>query len=53
MAIEQKERYIIQMKDGAGATILAESFSECIRLFGEENIEMMKKLDYEEPSEEE
>lgn len=52
MAIEQKERYVIEMKDGAGATILAKSFMECIQLFGEENILKMEKLDYEEPGEE-
>lgn len=52
MAIEQKERYIVTMKDGEGATVLAESFAECIQLFGEENIQKMEKLDYEEPSEE-
>ena len=51
--IEQKERYVVRMKDGKGATVVAQSFQECLQMFGEENVEMIRKMDYEEPSEEE
>ena len=52
MAIEKKERYVIRLADGKAVTALAQSFQECIALFGEENIEMIRKFDYEEPEEE-
>ena len=52
MAIEKKERYIIRMRDGKGATVVAASFQEVVELFGEENIVYIRKLDYEEPEEE-
>ncbi len=52
MAIEKKERYIIRMRDGKGATVVAESFQECLQMFGEENVEMIQVLDYDEPKEE-
>ena len=49
MAIEQKERYIIELQDGKSVNALAQSFAECIQLFGEENVVYIRKLDYEEP----
>ena len=49
MAIEQKERYIIKLQDGKSVNALAQSFVECIQLYGEENIVYIRKLDYEEP----
>lgn len=47
MAIEKKELYIVTMKDGKQANAVCESFSECIRLFGEENVEKIEKRDYD------
>ena len=52
MAIEKKERYIVCMRDGKGATVVAASFQECLQMFGEENVEMIRVLDYDEPKEE-
>ena len=49
MAIEQKERYIVQLSDGRSVNALAESFSECVQLYGEENIVYIRKLDYKDP----
>lgn len=51
MAIEQKERYILELADGKRVNALCESFTECIQLYGEENIVYIRKLDYDEPKE--
>ena len=51
MAIEQKERYIIRLENGREVNALCQSFTECIQLFGEENVVYIKKLGYEEPKE--
>ena len=51
MAIEKKERYIIELTDGRKVNAVAQSFQECIQLYGEENITYISKLEYEEPSE--
>ena len=51
MAIEQKERYIVEMTDGSKVNALCESFRECLALYGEENIFRITKLPYEEPEE--
>lgn len=48
MAIELKERYIVKLKDGTALNVLAESFQECLALYGEENVEEIKKMDYDE-----
>jgi hypothetical protein len=47
MAIEKKERYVVTMHDGTKMNVLAETFSEILRMYGEENIESIKKMDYE------
>lgn len=47
MAIEKKERYIVTMHDGTKMNVLAETFAEILRMYGEENIESIKKMDYE------
>lgn len=51
MAIEQKERYIIELADGKRITAVCQSITECVMLYGEENITYIRKLDYEEPTE--
>lgn len=51
MAIEQKERYIIKLTDGKTVNAVCSSFSECIQLYGEENVVYIRKLDYEDPGE--
>ena len=48
MAIEQKERYIVELKNGTRLNIVASSYQECLQMEGEENVSMIKKLDYEE-----
>lgn len=48
MAIEQKERYVVTMKDGRQVNAVAATFSECLQMFGEENVEKIEKLDYQE-----
>lgn len=47
--IEKKERYIVTMATGEQINAVAGSFSECLLAFGEENVEKIEKLDYEEP----
>ena len=51
MAIEQKERYIVELEDGSRKNVVAASFQECIAMFGEENVTKIVKLDYEEVKE--
>ena len=51
MAIEKKERYIIKCADGKIYNAVCRSFTECIMMFGEENITQIEKLDYEEEAE--
>lgn len=51
MAIEQKERYIIELVDGRKVNAVCQSFRECIELYGEENITYIRKLPYEVPEE--
>ena len=48
MAIEQKERYVVTMTDKSMKNVVAQSYQEVIQLFGEENIEKIEKLPYEE-----
>ena len=48
MAIEQKERYIVTMVDGTRVNVVASTYQEVIQMYGEENVTMIKKLDYEE-----
>lgn len=55
MAIEKKERYIVVMNienNGNNITIkknvIAGTFAEVIKMYGEENIVAVSKLDYEE-----
>jgi len=49
MAIEQKERYIIKLADGRSVNAVCASFSECIQLYGEENVVYIRKLEYDDP----
>lgn len=49
--MDQKERYIVTMTDGTRMNAVAKSFSECLQMFGEENVEKIEKLDYEEVTE--
>lgn len=51
MAIEQKERYIVTMCDGNRLNVVAASFQEVLAMYGEENVEKIEKLDYEEADE--
>lgn len=48
MAIEKKERYIVTMEDGTRKTVVATTFQECLAMFGEENVSMITKLEYQE-----
>lgn len=48
MAIERKERYIVTMEDGTRINTVASTFQEVLLMFGEENVVMVTKLDYEE-----
>ncbi|MBO7729015.1 MAG: hypothetical protein J6S50_10935 [Oscillospiraceae bacterium] len=48
MAIEKKERYIVTMEDGTRKNVVAASFQECLAMFGEENVSMITKLEYQE-----
>ena len=48
MAIEKKERYIVELEDGKRLNIVAESYQEVLRMYGEENVTKIEKLDYEE-----
>ena len=52
MAIEKKERYVVQLEDGRAVTAVCQSFRECLDLYGEENVVYIKKFPYEEPKEE-
>ena len=49
--MDQKERYIVTMTDGRRINAVATSFSECLQMFGEENVEQIEKLDYQEVKE--
>lgn len=48
MAIEKKERYIVRLTDGTRKTCVLSSFQEALALFGEEFVESIEKLDFEE-----
>lgn len=48
MAIEQKERYIVTLEDKRRVNVVAASFQECLAMFGEEQVEKIEKLPYEE-----
>lgn len=48
MAIEKKERYIVEMEDGRRMTVVAGTFQEVLAMYGEENVTKIEKLDYEE-----
>ena len=47
MAIEKKERYIVELEDKSRKNVIAASFQECLSLFGEENVVKIEKLPYE------
>ena len=48
MAIEQKERYVVTLEDGRRINVVAAAFQECLAMYGEENVVMISKLDYQE-----
>lgn len=48
MAIERKERYIVTLEDGRRINVVAATFQEVLLMYGEENVVMISKLDYEE-----
>jgi len=48
MAIEKKERYVVTLEDGRRVNVVAATFQECLAMYGEENVVMIAKLDYEE-----
>ena len=50
MAIEKKELYVVTLEDGRQVNAVVSSFAEVVQLFGEENIEKIEKLPYEEPT---
>jgi hypothetical protein len=47
MAIEQKERYIVTMVNGDRVNVVAATFQEVLAMYGEENVTMISKLDFE------
>ena len=51
MAIELKERYNVTMADGTMKTAVCASFQEVLWLFGEENVEKIEKLEYQQQEE--
>jgi len=51
MAIEQKELYVVKMRDGKIVNAVCQSYQEVVQMFGEENIEQIEKHEYEEPKE--
>lgn len=48
MAIEKKERYIVEMEDKRRLNVIAASFQEVLAMYGEENVVKIEKLDYKE-----
>ena len=46
MAIERLERYLVKKVDGTMDNALCSSFQEVLALYGEENVEMIEKLEY-------
>ena len=51
MAIEKKERYIVELEDGRRINVVAATFQEVLAMYGEENVIKIAKLDYEEVKE--
>lgn len=49
MAVEKKELYLIDLADGSTVNAVAQSFAECIALYGEEMIVCIRKLGPIEP----
>lgn len=47
MAIEQKERYIVELEDGRRFNVVAATFQEVLAMYGEENVTKIEKSDYE------
>lgn len=47
MAIEQKERYIVELEDKRRLNVIAASFQEVLAMYGEENVTRIEKLPYE------
>lgn len=45
--MDQKERYIVKLHDGTRLNVLASTFKEIIEMYGEENVEEIKKMEYE------
>ena len=48
MAIEMKERYIVELEDGRRLNVVAATFQEVLAMYGEENVTKIEKLDYQE-----
>lgn len=46
--MDQKERYIVYLEDGRRLNVVAATFQEVLQMFGEESVEKIEKLDYEE-----
>lgn len=46
MAIEQKERYVVELEDGRRLNVVAASFQEVLAMYGEENVEKISKLEF-------
>ena len=46
--MDQRKRYIVTMTDGKRMNAVAKSFAEVLQMFGEENVEKIEKLDYQE-----
>ena len=47
MAIEQKERYVVQLVDGKRINVYAGTFQEVLAMYGEEMVVKIEKLDFE------
>ena len=46
--MDQKERYVVTLEDGRRINVVASTFQECLAMYGEENVVMISKLDYQE-----
>ena len=49
--MDEKERYLVAMYDGHIVNVVARNFTDIILKYGEDNIWMMLKLDYDEEDE--
>lgn len=48
MAIEVKERYIVELENGERYNVVAATFQEVLAMYGEEKVTKIEKRDYKE-----